>query len=275
MRTVLICHEDAALDREGLAQWLASFSTFAGTVVIREPAARRRRRVWREWRRVGLWRLLDVLAFRLFHHVFQRAGDRRWEVRELDRLRARFGESSRAREMIVASANSAESEAFIRAQRPDLVIARCKTLLNERVFTIPRRGTFVMHPGICPDYRNAHGCFWARALGDIENVGMTLLRIDRGIDTGPIYGHFRVDVDAAESHVITQHRAVLEHLDAIRDTLLRIEDGTARAIDTTGRASAVWGQPWLSAYVAMRLRTRTSTASKSAVGRLKSEAAPR
>ena len=39
-------------------------------------------------------------------------------------------------------------------------------------------GTFVMHPGICPEYRNAHGCFWALANRDLARVGMTLLRAD-------------------------------------------------------------------------------------------------
>ena len=59
-----ICHEDAALDREGLVRWLGSFSTFCGTVVIREPGGRLRKRISREVRRVGWWRFLDVLAFR-------------------------------------------------------------------------------------------------------------------------------------------------------------------------------------------------------------------
>ena len=86
-----------------------------------------------------------------------------------------------------------------------------------------------MHPGICPEYRNAHGCFWAMATGDRGNVGMTLLRIDRGVDTGPVFGYFRVDAEPGESHVVTQHRASLEHLDAIRDKLLEIEAGTADA----------------------------------------------
>ena len=123
-----------------------------------------------------------------------------------------------------------------------------------------------MHPGICPEYRNAHGCFWAMATGDCDNVGMTLLRIDRGVDTGPVYGHFRVDADPRESHVITQHRVVVDHLDAIQEKLLDIESGQAIPIDTSGRRSAAWGQPWLSALVKMRTRTPQSD-----FGRLKSE----
>ncbi len=168
----------------------------AGAVVIREPGGRLRKRIAREIKRVGAWRFLDVLAFRVYHRLMHAAGDRRWESQELARLRADYPDRPDAPEIVVASPNSAEAQAFIAAQQPDLVIARCKTLLNERIFSIPRLGTYVMHPGICPEYRNAHGCFWALASGDHANVGMTLLRIDKGVDTGPVFGYFRVDADA-------------------------------------------------------------------------------
>ena len=115
-------------------------------------------------------------------------------------------------------------------RRPELIVARCKSLLKEQIFSIPRLGTFVMHPGICPEYRNAHGCFWALANGDRDNVGMTLLRIDRGVDTGPVFGYFRVKPEPRpESHVVVEHRVVLDHLDAIRDVLLDIERRPGRA----------------------------------------------
>jgi folate-dependent phosphoribosylglycinamide formyltransferase PurN len=256
MRTLLICHEDAALDREGLVRWLGSFSTVAGAVVIREPGGRLRQRITREIARVGARRFLDVLAFRAYHRLVHAAGDRRWEGNQLARLRAAYPQRPEAPEIVVASPNSAEARAFVAARAPDLVIARCKTLLSERIFSIPRLGTYVMHPGICPEYRNAHGCFWAMASGDRANVGMTMLRIDSGVDTGPVFGYFRVDTNAAESHVVTQHRVVHDHLDAIRDKLLEIEAGTAVPLETTGRKSATWGQPWLTAYVRMRARQR-------------------
>jgi hypothetical protein len=266
MRTLLVCHADAQLDRDGLARWLASFSTLTGVLVLHEPPGRFRRRVAREIRRVGIWRFLDVLAFRAYYFLFQAAGDRLMERRELEWLRACFPEPSGAQELAAASPNSAEAEAFIRQCQPDLVIARCKTLLRERIFSIPRLGTYALHPGICPEYRNAHGCFWAMAQGDHDNVGTTLLRIDEGVDTGPVFGYFRVDADASESHVAVQHRAVLDHLDAIRDTLRSIETGRAVPIATGGRRSAVWGQPWLTALLRMRARERCDGG-----GRLRSE----
>jgi methionyl-tRNA formyltransferase len=163
------------------------------------------------------------------------------------------------------SPNSAEAEAFIRGRAPDLVVARCKTILKESVFTIPRLGTFVMHPGVCPEYRNAHGCFWALARNDAARVGMTLLRIDKGVDTGPVYGHYTYGFDAArESHVRIQHRVVLENLEALAAKLLEVRDGRAAAVDTRGRESAAWGQPWLTSYLRWRRAARRAAASRAA-----------
>ena len=127
-----------------------------------------------------------MLAFRAYHRLVHAAGDRHWEDRELERLRAAYPQrpeapGARRRRRRTPPRRRRSSP----RRQPDLVIARCKTLLNERIFTIPRLGTYVMHPGICPEYRNAHGCFWAMATGDHANVGMTLLRIDKGVDTGP------------------------------------------------------------------------------------------
>src|SRR3569623_877505 len=51
--------------------------------------------------------------------------------------------------------------------------ARIKQLLARRIYRIPRHGSLVMHPGICPEYRKAHGCFWALAERDLDRVGLT------------------------------------------------------------------------------------------------------
>src|SRR4051812_37005689 len=60
IRTLLICHEDALLDREVLTRWLASFSDLVGVVILQETSQRMRVRVRREVKRVGVGRFLDV-----------------------------------------------------------------------------------------------------------------------------------------------------------------------------------------------------------------------
>jgi methionyl-tRNA formyltransferase len=137
-----------------------------------------------------------------------------------------------------------------------MVLARCKSLIKESIFSLPTRGTYVMHPGICPEYRNAHGCFWALANGDSEKVGMTLLRIDRGVDTGPIYGHYKYLGAGDESHIVIQSRVVLDHLPELERKLIEIYEGRATPLNTAGRESATWGQPWLTKYLKWKLRVR-------------------
>lgn len=257
-RTVLICHAESTLNRDGIARWLASFSDLAGMVVIEESRAHTFARVKRELKRVGVLRFLDVLAFRLYYAAFLAREDAAWLRRELAALATRYPDLPATIEVLrTADPNSRGAEEFLRALAPDLMVARCKRLLKERVFAIPRHGTFVLHPGICPEYRNAHGSFWALAKRDREKVGMTLLKIDKGVDTGPVYGYYSYDFDEIrESHIVIMTKVVLDNLDVIRDKLLEIHAGTARPLDTAGRPSAVWGQPWLTSYLRWKWEAR-------------------
>jgi 2-polyprenyl-3-methyl-5-hydroxy-6-metoxy-1,4-benzoquinol methylase len=210
-----------------------------------------RQRILREIKRTGPFRFVDVLTFRLYYRLVHSRRDRAWERRRLAELCETYSAPSAPVPILrTGSPNSGEAIEFIREVAPDIVIARCKTLLKESVFSIPRLGTFVMHPGICPEYRNAHGCFWAFANGDYGRVGMTLLQVDRGVDTGAIYGYYTCAFDEQrESHIVIQHRTVFDNLDALRRKLEEIHAGHAETIDTAGRNSSAWGQPWLSRYL--------------------------
>jgi methionyl-tRNA formyltransferase len=251
MRTFLICHEDERLNHVAMPRWLASFSTLAGIIVLRETGVQKRRRIKREMKRVGLSRFLDVIAFRLYYLLFLAGRDREWEENTLSDLCRRYpGFPETTPVLVTSSPNTPEAREFLRAAVPDLTIARCKLILKEEIFTVPADGTFVMHPGICPEYRNAHGCFWALANDDLERVGMSLVRIDRGVDTGPVFAYYRCNYDSRkESHIVIQLRTVFDNLDALKEQLLRIHEGTAVPIDVTGRKSAAWGQPWLTKYL--------------------------
>jgi folate-dependent phosphoribosylglycinamide formyltransferase PurN len=257
MRTVLLCSEESVFNRRVLPAFLASFSDLVGIVVISDSRDVRWRRLRYEWRR-SRWRLLDVLAFRLFYRLRGAAADREWIRRRSEAELARFPGAVDAPVHDTQDPNSPETRAFLEALEPDLALAACKTMLKRDIFDVPRDGTFVVHPGICPEYRNSHGCFWALSRRDLDRVGATLLRIDEGADTGPVYAHYRADIDErAESHVVIQTRVVYDNLDLIRNDLEAIVAGRLGPIDVSGRPSAAWGQPRLSDYVRWKRAART------------------
>jgi len=251
MRSVLICQHDASLVREIMPRWLNSFSDMVGIVVIRDQSSHRWKKLTRSIKRDGLLGTLDLLAYRLFHRFRYAAADRKFEegIREsLGSVYPPLRQEPRILE--TTTPNGPDVQAFIQSCQPDVMLACCKHILKPAVFEQARLGTFVMHPGICPEYRNAHGCFWALVNGDLERVGMTLLKIDRGIDTGPVYGYFSANYDESqESHLTIQRRMTYGNLSGVQRVLEQVEAGVAETISTAGRSSAVWGQPTLSSYL--------------------------
>jgi methionyl-tRNA formyltransferase len=207
--------------------------------------------------RVGWLRFLfDVLPYRAYSRFVDAPIDRTWTQGKLAELRGMFPELPDNLEVLeTVSPNSSETCAFLQRLAPDMAVARCKTLISEKIFSIPPDGVLILHPGICPEYRNAHGCFWALANDEPDKVGMTLLRIDAGIDTGPVYGYYSYAFDVnRDTPAIIHARVVYDNLEVLRKKLLEIHAGKAVAISTEGRASGVWGQPWLSKYLKIKRR---------------------
>jgi hypothetical protein len=259
-RVVLMCHEGDRIDCEGLTAWIASSMDLAGIIKIREGRGRMWQRVRREVRRIGLLRFLDVLAFRAYYKFFLARRDVAWIADEVARLKARYPvDPAGVMTLVTADPNGPAVKAFLHWVRPDFMLARCKTLLKQDVFDAPGHGTYVLHPGICPEYRNAHGCFWALVNRDLERVGMTLLRVDPGVDTGPMLLQSSYGFDERrESHTVMQYRVVLENLDKVTEQLKAAWRGQARPIEARKRKSATWGQPWLSAYLRWKHAARRS-----------------
>ena len=228
----------------------------AGIVLIDGDRARRWRVARREIARRGIVSFIDAAAFRVYSRLLLARGASAWSRGELDRLRSRYPVSlDGVPSLRIADPNDPEAQAFIARLAPDLIVARCKFILKPEVFTLARHGAYAFHPGICPEYRNAHGCFWALAERDLDRVGMTLLRIDRGVDTGPVLLQATVPFDEVrESHHVIQGRVVFENLDRIGTALRAIARGeTLEWVDTTGRTSNAWGQPRLSSYIRWKL----------------------
>jgi methionyl-tRNA formyltransferase len=78
--------------------------------------------------------------------------------------------------------------------RPDLVILAFVTdIISETLLDIPPLGTICYHPSLLPRHRGASGINWAVIQGDTR-TGLTILWVDKGIDTGPILLQKEIDI---------------------------------------------------------------------------------
>lgn len=268
MRSVLICQHDAQLVREVMPRWLNSFTDLAGIVVLRDQQSQRWKKLQRSLKQDGLWGTLDLLAYRVFHRWRYRESDRAFERHTRETMAAKYAPVTESIPILeTTKPNGSDVQLFLQQCRPDIMLACCKHILKPEVFEQATAGTYVMHPGICPEYRNAHGCFWALVNRDFDRVGMTLLKIDRGIDTGPVLGYFTAPYDEqSESHLTIQRRMTYQNLDGVRQLIEKHVSGELQSLSTQGRHSAIWGQPTLTSYL------RWKSAARQLKGHLEREA---
>ena len=151
-------------------------------------------------------------------------------------------------------------EAYLKL-RPDLVILAFVTdLIPETLLDIPPLGTICYHPSLLPRHRGASGINWAVIQGD-SRTGLTILWVDKGIDTGPILLQKEIDINPDDTTGSLYFNslfplgieAIVEALDLIKsgkapkisqdDALATYErpcDDTVAAIDWSKSASDLY-----------------------------------
>ena len=85
-----------------------------------------------------------------------------------------------------ATLRSSRAQAELAALRPDVVlVAAYGKLLPPEVLRIPPHGCLNLHPSLLPRYRGPSPVVTAILEGETA-TGVTLMRLDEGMDTGPI-----------------------------------------------------------------------------------------
>ncbi|HTQ38478.1 MAG TPA: formyl transferase [Pirellulales bacterium] len=108
----------------------------------------------------------------------------------------------RCPQLAVTSINDEAVVGLLQQSRPDLVLVWGTSIIRRTV--LQAAGCFVnVHAGITPLYRGAHGAFWAAMNNDQAHLGITLHRVDEGIDTGRILQQTLVSFDPANDNLLT------------------------------------------------------------------------
>jgi methionyl-tRNA formyltransferase len=103
----------------------------------------------------------------------------------------------------------ARDEAFIgelRALRPDLiVVVAYGHILPPAILELPRHGCLNVHTSLLPKFRGAAPIQWAIATGETE-TGVTVMKMDAGLDTGPIVSRRRTPILPADDSATLHDR---------------------------------------------------------------------
>ena len=97
------------------------------------------------------------------------------------------------------SFKKAENSDALAAYHADCyIVAAFGQILPQKVLDQPRYGTLNIHASLLPKYRGADPIAEAIVQGDRE-VGISIMLLDAGIDTGPVLSRHRLTIEANET----------------------------------------------------------------------------
>ena len=105
-----------------------------------------------------------------------------------------------------ARARDEQLIAGLRELKPDLtVVVAYGQILPPGILDLPRFGCLNVHTSLLPKYRGAAPIQWAIANGDVE-TGVTIMKMDAGLDTGPMVSQRRTAILPADDSVTLHDR---------------------------------------------------------------------
>ncbi|MEL7251487.1 MAG: formyl transferase [Bacteroidota bacterium] len=202
-------------NRSGKAVFNALRSTFPEQEiqVVKETTGNKRQLLKRRIQKQGLFYVINQLVFQILI------------VRALNFLCKRriytlqqpldFGEIPAGYVKTLGTINDVEVLDIVKDFKPDLIIVSGTRIIKKRILNELPCEIVNIHAGITPEYRGVHGMYWALHNQEPELAGVTLHRVDTGIDTGAIISQARCThtrYDSFVTYPFIQFQASIELL---------------------------------------------------------------
>jgi methionyl-tRNA formyltransferase len=129
-----------------------------------------------------------------------------------------------------ATLKNDEARRLFESLAPELlVVVAYGKLLPSWLLELPRHGAVNLHASLLPRYRGAAPIQWAMAKGESE-TGVCAMKLDEGLDTGPVYACERTSIDPEESVQQLSERLAQLGGGLIRRTAEGIVAGTLKPV---------------------------------------------
>ena len=221
MKTVFFCRSSA------LSRWIAnslSRSSQIDAIVIEGGRSARGRKLRRTFRDTSWWQFptrgLDLAAVALYGRLAERHLQ--------SQLLAPSGITEFPKDLPlhhVDDGNEPRCAELLEELAPDVLLVTGTSILKPQILDIPRRYALNIHGGIVPEYRNVHSDFWALNNGDYDKVGISIIHLDPGIDSGAVALRKTVDVVQSESVFEVKCKLARVAAEAAQEALRRAEAG--------------------------------------------------
>ncbi len=119
--------------------------------------------------------------------------------------------------------------------KPDIAFAiGWRYLIKKDAYTLPPKGTLIIHDSLLPKYRGFAPMNWAIINGETE-TGVTLFYIDDGTDSGPIVDQMATEIKFTDTAKTLDEKIIQLYEEIIIRNLPALAAGTAKAVPQNER----------------------------------------
>jgi len=154
----------------------------------------------------------------------------------------------------VPSVNSDITVAELKRISPSVVIVNGTRIIQEKVLQSINAIFLNTHAGITPMYRGVHGGYWALASGDPTNCGVTVHKVDRGIDTGSIVAQVSITPSAEDTFATYPLLQTASAIPLLRQAVKDALAGTLSVVPPRSERSQLWTHPTAWQYLKNRIK---------------------
>ena len=128
------------------------------------------------------------------------------------------------------------------ARADAFVVAAYGRILARRVLDLPRLGCLNVHGSLLPRWRGASPVQAAILAGDAE-TGISIMRMEEGMDTGPVYAMRKTEIGEEEDSASLGQRLAAMGADALVETLYFLEGEERKPAPAATRGEPRAGAP--------------------------------
>ena len=150
----------------------------------------------------------------------------------------------------VKSINSDDSIDLISTIDADIILINGTRILSKKLLDSIKADFINIHCGVTPKYRGVHGGYWAAYSQDFDNLGVTIHKVDKGVDTGEIIFQEKVEYSSSLNYFIYPLK---QYSIAIPNLIKILRKFSVEGVFTTyyrnDLPSKLWYHPTLTSYL--------------------------
>ena len=223
-------------------------------IIVEEPVSKKaflKKRI----KKLGLLKVIGQIFFQLLIVPFldRFAAGRKKEIKQLYGLNDAplpFNDT-----IMVNSVNDEACIKKLQALAPNLVIVNGTRIISANVLNAVAAVFINMHAGITPKYRGVHGAYWALVNNDPENCGVTIHRVDKGIDTGGVIDQKKIEITPKDSFVTYPLLQLATGIPLMQKAITNFKNDAMGTVAVPG-PSKLWFHPTMGQYLYNRIAKR-------------------